>query len=150
MGSTVSPGRARGSKGRRVVIPQRKHCILSLEYCRMDAGHTRTAGVEHSEMASHKSSTQTFNSSQARFHIPWTSEGIPLPFFSEHLCFWSPGQEYIWIREESLGVWVDQIQSSRNVGTGGCMNRDTVGVVLMVAGFPRGHSRTLTSFRVFP
>lgn len=79
------PRQSCGSKGRRAVIPQRKHCVLSLENCRMDAGHSRTAGVQHSETASHKSSTQTFNSSQARFHIHGPLRAPRFPF-SPSLC----------------------------------------------------------------
>lgn len=101
-------------------------------------------------MASHKSSTQSLHSSQARLPMPWTAEDLLLPSFSKPLCLRLSSRTCTWIREGSVGIQVGQIQSFRSVGIGGCVNRDMVESILMVAGFPGGHSRTHTSFRYFP
>lgn len=101
-------------------------------------------------MASHKSSTQTLHSSQARLPTPWTAEDLLLPSSSKLLCLRLPSQACTWIGEERVGIQLDQIQGFRSVGTGGCMNRDMAEIILMVAGLPGDHSRTQTSFRSFP
>lgn len=61
-------------------------------------------------------------------HVPWTSKDILLLLYSKPFCLRQPGQECTWIREESLGIQADQIQSFGYVGTGGYMSRDMVEV----------------------